>query len=162
MVVLESEIGTAIDLTSIQWHRHPVPAEDADCEGFKIYMGLSTSDELSSGSFDENYIAGTKTLVFSTDLLSIPNTVDWVDIELDTPFIYNGSNNLIIEISWDNGTETNEFNCHNWFAGNDRCIYKINDFGITPSQFMPQMILSGSPQALENSTFASIKVKLGF
>ena len=162
MVVLESEIGTAMDINTLQWHKHAIATQNEECPDFRIYMGLCSSDQLSSGSFEENYISGTKTLVYSTDLLTLSKAVEWVEIELDSSFPYNGSDNLIIEISWDNGTVANEYKCHEWYAGADRSLHNINQEGIVSHPCLPHMIISGSPQALENSTFASIKVKLGF
>lgn len=149
-----------MDINILEWHNHGSTTEAAECDGFTINMGLCSSDQLSLGSFDENYIGGTKTLVYSNDLLVVSKADEWPEIELDTPFFYNGTDNLIIEISWDNETHDNTYNVHEWFAGTNRCILSANHSDIESYPFLPHMKLSGY-LALENSTFASIKVELG-
>ncbi len=149
-----------MDINFLQWHSHASTTEDAECDSFTIHMGLCSSDQLSLGSFDENYISGTKTLVYSTDLLIVSMTDEWPEIELDNPFFYNGTDNLIIEISWNNETHSNIYNVYEWFAGTNRCIVSENHSDIKSYPFLPHMKLFGD-LALENSTFASIKVELG-
>ncbi len=149
-----------MDINFLEWHKHAAVVEDAECADFTIHMGLCSSDQLSLDSFDKNYVSGTKTLVYSTDLLSVSHTEDWPKIDLDTPFFYNGTGNLIIEISWENEIQSNIYNVNEWFAGTNRCIFSANHSDIAAYPFLPHMKLSGN-LALENSTFASIKVELG-
>lgn len=160
MVVLSSEIGTAIEISSIMWEKSPITSTNADCEGFSMYLGLSSAPTLSTGSFDGNYNSGTRTLVYSTSLLTIDMADPWAQIDLDTPYFYNGSDNLIIEIQWDNGTEDNSYYCNEWTAGANRCVYQQGGSGITSDSNLPHMMLVGT-LALEGNTFGGIKVELG-
>ncbi|MCK5840993.1 MAG: hypothetical protein KAH31_02405 [Candidatus Sabulitectum sp.] len=160
-MVLSSEIGTAVEISSIQWHKHAeFTSTDAEDEDFKLYLGLCGSDQLNTGSFDGNYISGTKTLVYSSDLLIVDMDDEWAEIVLDDPYWYNGTGNLIIEIEWANETHDNSYYNHEWYAGDNRCVFSQGSPDIVAYGFLPHMILAGT-LALENSTFASIKVELG-
>ena len=159
--MLSGEIGTAMEIGSISWHREASNTfTDADCEQFTLHLGYAVADTLSTDSFDGNYIPGSKTLVFSTPLLTLDMDDEWSQIVLDEPFFYNGEGNLIIDIQWDNGTEDNTYYNWNWIAGENRCISIHGSSGILSDNLVPHMIFSGS-LALENSTFGSIKVELG-
>ncbi len=149
-----------MQINSIMWEKAPSTSTDADCEGFSMYLGLSSSATLSTSSFDGNYISGTKTLVYSTPLLTIDMDDPWGQIDLDTPFYYDGSENLIVEIQWDNGTEDNSYYNIEWNAGPDRCIYQQKEPDIKSYYGVPHMFLVGD-LALEGNTFAGIKVELG-
>ena len=123
-------------------------------------MGLCSTDQLSPGSFDGNYVTGTKTLVYSTALQFVDQNQEWSEIVLSTPYAYNGTDNLIIEVQWENASQSNSYYNHEWFAGDNRCIYTQSSPAILQYGFLPQMILSGT-FSLDNSTFAEIKVELG-
>jgi len=160
VVVLSGEIGTAMQINSMKWHKNAATLSDAQCEGFSIYLGLCADDQLSNSSYDGNYIAGTKTLVYSTDPLFVNQADEWAEIILDEPYWYNGTDNLIIEIQWDNATHDNSYYNHEWLAGDNRCIFTQSSTDILSYNMLPHMILAGS-LSLENSTFAGIKVELG-
>ncbi len=157
---MASDIGTAFEISSIKWHKNPQTSTDALNEDFRLYLGRCESDQLNTGSFDGNYASGTKTLVFSSDLLVVDMADDWAEIVLDDPYWYDGTDNLIIEIEWANETQDNSYYNHEWYAGNDRCVYSQGSPDIVSYGFLPQMILVGS-LSLDNSTFAGIKIELG-
>ncbi|MCK5131797.1 MAG: hypothetical protein KAR40_06545 [Candidatus Sabulitectum sp.] len=159
MVVLSGEIGTPMQINSIKWHKVST-GSNAICENFSLYLGLCASDQLSNNSFDGNYISGTKTLVYSTNVLTVNQTPEWPEIILENSYWYNGTDNLIIEVQWENTSISNTYYCHEWVAGSNRCIYKQGSPNIVYDSVLPQMVLSGV-FSLENSTFASIKVELG-
>lgn len=125
-----------------------------------MYLGLCAADQLSDESFAGNYITGSKILVFNTALLVVDQTGEWAEIVLDVPFFYNGIDNLIIEIQWDNESNDNSYYNHEWTAGDNRCIYTQYTPVIMSYNKIPHMILTGE-LSLENSTFAGIKVELG-
>jgi hypothetical protein len=71
---------------------------------FKMYINHISSSTLSS-TFASNY--GTdRTLVFSrtTYTISHPGTWTWINLGMDTKFKYDGSSNLVLEISWTSGS----------------------------------------------------------
>ena len=157
---MSSEIGTAMQINSLKWHKNPYTSTDAQCEGFSIYLGLCANEQLSSSSFEGNYISGTKTLVYSTSLLMVDQTSDWKEIILDESYFYNGTDNLIIEVQWENASWSNSYYNHEWMAGENRCIFRQDAPDILAYNMLPHMILAGS-LSMENSTFGEIKVELG-
>ena len=135
----------------------------AICESFTMYLGYCAEDTLDL-DFQSNYTPGSKTLVFSADPLQLTasGTGDWVTIELDEPFWYNGVDNLIIDCQWNNANDDNSFYASQWASARNTCVYEYNtpQHSHTRTSEVPYMIISGA-QMLENGTFASIKVLLG-
>jgi hypothetical protein len=159
VVVLDSEINNAIQIQSVGWKRSPVGVDAATFQDFKIYMGYSTNDQL-SGTFQNNYISGTRTLVFSRGTYAVVagGSGNWFTTTLDTPFWYNGSNNLIIEFEWSTGSGS--LYIYHWTAGTDRAIY--GGYGSTTADgfetTIPHLQLNGTLD-LQPETFASIKTE---
>jgi hypothetical protein len=155
--VLDTEINSAIQIQSIGWKRSPTGVDMATFQNFKIYMGYSTNDQLSS-TFLDNYIPGTRTLVFSRTTYPVVagGPGNWFTTTLDTPFWYNGSNNLLIEVEWSDG-EGSIYAFH-WTAGTDRAIY--GTYGSTSADgfenTIPHLQLNGTLD-LQPETFGSIK-----
>ena len=162
MVATTEEIGTSIEIESISWQRGTTGnTSTSDYSNFRIYLGYCPLDFLGT-TFMDNYITNTRTLVHQSDTESISvEEGEWFTIELDSPFWYNGVDNLIMEVVWDSGT-------------GDPSIYGFNT-PMTPtslksasstgeigflSSIRCQFMLLGTEQ-LENGTFAGIKVLLG-
>ncbi|MBN1434558.1 hypothetical protein JW921_07350 [Candidatus Fermentibacterales bacterium] len=156
--MLEEEIGTAMQIQSIQWHWvwTPDAEEFATCGDFNLYMGYCDSDELGSG-FEDNYVPGTRTLVYSNPSLYVTaGAGGWTPVNLSTPFWYDGSGNLIIEVEWANDFDDNSFYCGQWNTGSTRCL-KVEDNG--PAQLdsnVTHMILTGV-LGLDTGSFGEIK-----
>jgi hypothetical protein len=158
VVVLDSEIGTAMDINTLAWKRTPIGDPSATLDEIEIYMGLCATDELGT-TFEDNYIPGTKTLVFSSSPFTISaDPEEWAEVTLDTPFWYNGSDNLIIEVTWPNGSGS--FYVYKWSSGSDRSLE--SGYGGTTgtlSQDVSHLQLIGDV-GLEPSTFAEVKASL--
>lgn len=160
MVVLSSDINTAMIINSIQWHRDSVYVVDATCNNFQMHMGLCASNQLNNESYEGNYITGTKTLVYS-GTVNISRDLEWKEIVLQKPFIYDGTDNLIIEISWTKRT-ADSYYCQSWYAGNKRALYSRKPYAPTYYTRIPHMIFTGTTStSLERSTFGEIKVLIG-
>ncbi|NOQ22377.1 MAG: hypothetical protein GQ565_06985 [Candidatus Aegiribacteria sp.] len=157
VVVLASEMGNAINIDSFSWKRHVTGASQGTFNDMKIYMGLCSSAELGS-TFDDNYISGTRTLVMSaspyTSQSAGPN--EWFEFVFDTPYWYNGQDNLLIGIEWSTGSGS--VYAWNWNGGTNRCIYGLYGASTALSQNsnVPNLRLNGT-LSLTNSTFARIK-----
>jgi hypothetical protein len=157
VVVLDTEIGDAIEISSISWKRFPSPDDQGSFNDLKVYLGLCASDDLVA-AFDDNYISGTKTLVLSESsyTTSVVGINEWFEIPFTTPFWYNGQDNLIIEIEWSSGSGS----LYSWSAlpGGIRRIY--GPYGTTSALVLddnfPTIQLNGT-LSLENTTFAQIK-----
>lgn len=158
-MVLEEEIGSAFEIQSVAWHWLPIEESFATCDGFELHMGYCTADELGD-SFDDNYDAGTKTLVYSNSSLYVtPGSGDWTTIDLATPFWYNGSGNLIIEVEWDNGTEDNSYYCGEWNTGSTRCLKSEDGGPAVLDTWITHMLLTGDI-GLDPSSFGYVKAFL--
>jgi hypothetical protein len=161
VVVLDSDINNAIQIESVSWKRSPIGVDAATFVDFKIYMGYSTNDQL-SGTFLDNYMPGTRTLVFSRPNYPVVagGPGNWFTTTLDTPFWYSGTNNLLIEFEWSDGEGS--IYAYHWNAGTDRAVYGA--YGSTTGDgfeaTIPHLQLNGT-LALEPESFGSIKAGFG-
>ncbi|MCD4777277.1 MAG: hypothetical protein K8S15_14675 [Candidatus Aegiribacteria sp.] len=159
MVVLASEIGDAIEIESFSWKRSVGGEPQGSYNDLKIYMGLCSSNQLGL-NFDDNYITGTKILVLSSSLYTTPsvNPNEWFDIVFDTPFWYNGQDNLLIEIEWSSAAGSDALYSWHWDGGANRCIFGRygSSAALFPKVEVPNLRLNGT-LSLTNSTFARIK-----
>ncbi|MBN1434547.1 hypothetical protein JW921_07295 [Candidatus Fermentibacterales bacterium] len=154
--MLEEEIGSAMYITSLAWKRTPLGDPSSSFDDMKIYLGLCDSDVLGT-DFESNYVPGTKTLVFSEAPFTISAGADeWAVIELDTPFWYNGQDNLIVEVTWPDGAGT--FYVYRWATGSDRTLEAPygSSTGMT-GQEVPHMQLIGD-LGLDGCSFGRLKV----
>jgi len=119
-MMLDEEIGSPLSIESLGWMAAPGSNSSASYNNFEIYMGLCDADVLTS-NFENNYISGTRTLVFSNPSLAVNATVGgWFTLNLDSPFEYNGTDNLLVEIVWESGT--NSIYVYKWNTGTVRSL----------------------------------------
>jgi hypothetical protein len=156
VIALDEEIGGPITIDALSWHRSSVGGESASFSNFKIYLGHGASDVLGT-TFDDNYIVGTKVLVYENAAVTLTAAAEeWVTLDLDTAFDYNGTDNLIMEIQWSGGSGT--FYTYKWQTGTNRCLTASNP-SLPTGSLTTQMcqLRLDLPLALENMTFAAIK-----
>ena len=130
-------------------------------DNFKLFMGVSENDELTE-YYQDNYVSGSRIMVYSTSTQVMSAGPDeWMTIQLDTPFYYNGSDNLIVEFEWVGGS--NMFYTYMWETGSHRGLMNKSDVGSPSGVLYTTMstLMFDSPSALENSTFGEIKALLG-
>ena len=87
---------------------------------------------------------------------------EWMIITLDTPFWYNGVDNLIVELEWVGGS--NMFYTYMWETGTNRGLMNttnVNSPTGTLSTEMSELMFDGT-LALEPETFGSIKAIWSF
>lgn len=164
VVVLDEEIGSDFNIESIAWQAHPAGDDAAEFVTFKVWMGLCGSDQLGS-NFDDNYITGTRTLVYesSSEVMSgSPDT--WASIPLDTDYLFDAqAGNLIIEVTWESCADLKSFYVRSWDSGTIRAVgYTQVGAPSHPtgslSSSLPRLMLTGSAQgALETLTFGAVK-----
>lgn len=161
VVVLESDINSAILIESISWIRAVGGEPHAFFEDMAIYMGSTEIDELTL-VYEDNYTPGTRTLVLDAPpsyAVEALNPNDWFTITLDTPYWYDGVNNLIIEIEWSSGLGS-LYTWH-WDSGSPRKV--IGAYGASSGDYVdstvPNIKLNGT-LSLEDSTWSSIKSSL--
>ncbi len=157
-VVLESEIGGAMEIESIAWQRTPAGSDQGHFYDVEIYMGLCSSDQLGS-TFADNWVPGTKTLVFSAaqlDLAAAAN--EWEAVILSTPYWYDGQQNLLFEVTWQSASTSYSFYTWQWETGGARTAYATNlgsATGILSTKL--SMLQFDGVLALDSVTFGSLK-----
>ncbi len=158
VVVLASEMGDAMEIESFSWKRSVGGEPFGTFEDFSVYVGLCDSDELTT-NYDGNYMSGTRTLVFEGGAgfeIGTPSPNDWFDLTLDTPYWYNGSDNLLIELEWSSGSGS-LYTWH-WNSGSQRSV--IGAYGQSTGDYteslVPNLRLNGD-LALDQSTWAGVK-----
>ncbi len=161
MIATEAEIGDAIEITSLGWHRGTGGTPTASFNNFNIYLGYCPA-EILGPIFADNYVPNTITLVHHSDSIVVAEgTDDWFYIDLDTPFWYSGEGTLLMEIVWDSGSGS----VQNYHFNTPMMPMRLKSASPTGetgflSSMRCEFMLEGT-QALENGTFASIKVRLG-
>ncbi len=153
---LENEIGSPIEIQSISLMRTPAGGTSVTLDTLAIYIGYSKNGELGT-DFDDNYLPGTRLLVFWEENCTInaPEPNQWFQIDLETPFSYSGIGNLIIEYSWPDGYDE-VFN-YNWTGTVNRSL--TGGWGATTgftTQDCPHILFTGA-LSLKNATFGYIK-----
>ncbi len=161
--MLDEEIGDAMDISAISCQRYsPGETVEGTFYDFSIYLALSDQDVVGS-TFTENYIAGTRICVFSRDTMTISNSpYDWVQFDLDTPFWFNGTDNLIVEFLW-SSAETEDSCMYTWHW-NTGTVRSINGEYESPTGSMSSLVIMfrfGGSMHLDSSTFGGIKAMLG-
>jgi len=158
VVVLDSEMGGAMEISSLAWQRALSGSDQGHYFNVDIYMGLCAGDQL-GGTFEDNWVPGTKTLVFSADALDLtagPN--EWVSVALDTPYWFNGQQNLLIDLQWASANPSYSFYTWHWDTGVVRSVKATSlgsPSGILSTQ-MSEMTISGV-LVLDQATFGAVK-----
>jgi len=165
VVVLQEDIETAFEISSIAFE---IPASSgiSYAKEFSLSM-VSVENDFLVETFSENYMPGSLVEVYYSDSLLLTQgsaSAKELVLELDTPFFYNGVDNLLIDIYYPDGSCW----CGNygWQAGTARGVYNqfLPGTGGGPtgylSDWIPYMVLEGT-QSLEQSTFAAVKVIIG-
>jgi len=158
VIALTSEMSGAITISQIGWQRGGSSGSSTGYyNNFKLYIGLASESELTN-KYADNYIAGSRVLVYETPTQVMSAAPDeWMTIVLDTPFWYNGTDNLIIELEWSGGS--NMFYTYLWETGSSRGLMNKSSISSptgTLSSRMSRLMFDG-PLALEQDTFAAIK-----
>lgn len=152
----------AMTIETVAWQRGgSAGSSTGTYNNFKLYMGLASADVLSN-TFADNYIAGTRTLVYQTSQQVMSAGADeWMTITLDTPYWYNGTDNLVFELEWQGGA--NMFYTYMWNTGAPRGLMNKTDLSSptgTLSNNMSELRFDGS-MALDPMTFGEIKAEFG-
>ncbi len=158
---LEGEVGTAMTIDAISLKRTiQAGASSVTLDTLAIYIGICSGDELGT-DFDSNYQAGSRKLVFWQENCTItaPNPNEWFQIDLETPFYYDGTGNIIIEYAWPAGEDA-VYNW-NWTGSEARSLTgEWNAASGFTTMDCPHILLNYST-GLGSSTFGEIKALLG-
>jgi len=163
-MVTADELGNqGMSINSFSFNASPGSDPMGPYEDFTVLMGHTTLSQLGE-TYDSNWsTSGTQVLFSSEIVLSGISAGNWFDFPLDTPFVYDGSSNLLIEITW-NGPSTvpsgqGSIYTWTWTAGENRTVTGNDPSGPTgyPSPTTQYLQVEYDPLALEQTTFAGIK-----
>ena len=117
-------LGTTFgQITKIRWHWNG-SGSFANCYNWKIFIGHTTKTAFSSSS---DWEPVTNLTVVFDSLITIPTTAGWMEVNLQTPFTYNGTDNLIIAVD----ENTTNFSSTAYFTSTsgytNRGIYYFSD-----------------------------------
>ena len=99
-IYLASEIGTSGNITAVRWYFSGATSDDWNMQGLdysqdiKIYIGHTSKTEFTS---NEDWILGSNLELAYEGAIPVENT-GWVTVDLDSPFTYNGTDNLVIAV----------------------------------------------------------------
>jgi len=122
ILYLSQEIGGPMTIRKIAFYVVQTPGQVMN--NFTVRMKHTTLSSYASGYFDNSGY----TICFSGNLEVA--TTGWVEIPLDVPFSYNGSDNLIIDVSFDNSYWSSAGRCYASYVGSYRSIYQRSDSGL--------------------------------
>ena len=146
-----SELGGSTTINSISFYN----AGNTKTRTYDIYMLHTTKNSFSSGT--DWVPVSSANRVFSGTVTMTKGY--WTTIELDTPFAYNGTSNLLLVMDDNTGSYTNEphMECRGYIPDEQQSIYVYNDnTNFNPSSpsgytgtlftipFKNQLILNGS------------------
>jgi hypothetical protein len=89
--------------------------------GFSIKVGHTTSASYASGSYLSN--AGLTTVYTGT----VTPVTGWNTFNFATPFTYNGTDNLVVEVCWDNSSYTNDTKVYATTMSTNQTVYAQQD-----------------------------------
>lgn len=86
--------------TSAGWYKNDVGAYLTNDASFEIYMKPTTLSNFSggAGNFDVESVGAT--LVYSNTAVGLPASIGWVDFTFSTPYIWNGTDNIMVLTRW--------------------------------------------------------------
>lgn len=161
MVTVEDMGGTPVVISSLGF----MPSESSQKTGsyheFSLLLGYTHLDELLP-RFNDNWSTLPEE-VFSDPQLDLTGVSggQWILFEFDDPFMYDGTSNLLLELSWDGPIDPPDSRIYsmNW----DNTVYS-SLIGFSPdsatgyvTSLTPNLLFVTSEAALEGQTFAGIK-----
>lgn len=147
-IYLASEIGDAGTITAVALNILTPPTQPLN--SFTIRMKHTSQNSYSSAYLDPS---SSFTVVYQ-NIESISST-GWYTFNLTTPFTYNGSNNLMIDFSFNNTYATARSFCEAWQPGVQRSVTKSAD-----SNLGDPLTWSGTLYAARNDNTPRIQLTI--
>lgn len=101
-----SEIGTSGSISSFTFHWYGAALTSGGTRNYEVYMGHTTASEVSLTNPSAGYITASGMTKVFDNTISPPTADAEVTVTLDTPFNYNGTDNLAILYYDKTGTTT--------------------------------------------------------
>lgn len=155
-IYLNSEINTTGTITTIQWYYTGTSALPGS-QGLIVYMGTTTKTNFTSIA---DWIPSAQLTQVYTGGITTNATPGWKTITLSTPFVYSGTNNLVIAVNETlpnndgaterfRATQTNairSIDCFNTSTAINIASPPTTGTSITLSSFVPNIKLGGLSQ----------------
>jgi hypothetical protein len=91
--------GHAGNFTGISWFKTDTGGYNLGDGSFEIFIKHTTLNQFLSAADFNNEVTGA-TLVYSSTTQSLPNTIGWIDFVFNTPFQWNGMDNIMVLTRW--------------------------------------------------------------
>ena len=125
-IYLSSEIQSAGAITDIAYYYDGTATSNYVYTTLKIYMGHTTRSAISSTT--DWTPANDLTLVYDGTNITNPTTQGWFNITLDNPFVYNGTDNLVVVVTKSVSNYNGSFTYRYTSTSPDyRCMYRQSD-----------------------------------
>jgi len=121
----------------------------------QVYACHTTVTELDS-AYADNYAGNTPQAAMSLDTLYLRwQNGDWEGLGFDRPFVYNGTDNLILEFRWQGDNDSSVYNLGYYTSGNRAVDAKSStaESG-TPRNYMPRFRIFYSPSGIAQEPVA--------
>lgn len=160
MVTAEDMGNTPVEISTWGFMPSEYSQKTGSYYEFSLLMGYTDLDELTM-KFDMNW-SSSPGEVFSEPLLELIGVTggEWVMFQLEEPFLYDGSSNLLYELSWDGPVNPPDSRIYSmsWEDDINSVLVAMSPDSATGylSTVVPN-ILFLTAQDLEAQTFAGIK-----
>jgi len=163
-MVTAEELGSqSLLITAISFNAAVLSDPEGPYEELSILMGHTELESLTE-TFADNWSSPGEQVFFEQSYFIsgvVPGS--YFTFQLDTPFVYNGSENLLIEITWDGPPEPplGQGSIYTWYwttTGNR--VLSSNDLSSATGsafEYCNNIRIDYSTEAFENITFAGIK-----
>lgn len=162
-MVTAEELGSqSFEITAISFNAGPASDPQGPYNNFSILMGHTELNSLTE-TFDSNWsTSGTQVLSDPTLVISGVQSGSWFTLTLDTPFEYNGTSNLLMEIVWEGpSAPPGQGSIYTWLwsTSGNRIVTSGNPVSPTgfASDYCQYMRIDYDPLAMPAGTFAEIK-----
>jgi len=152
-LILKSDGLTALTITRIEYRSH-YNAGNTTYSNFTIKLCDTAVTEVTA-NWVANYGGNTPITVFSRDSIEIETSpLEWFVFDLDEPFVYNGTDNLLVEVEW-NGKSGVGINT--WGTYSNNRILTARNGGSLELQFYLHNLMINRYTAINPISLGSIK-----
>jgi len=123
VIYLNSELGASGLLTSLSLYVSDAPGQTMNAWTIRLKHTL-----LSGYSSDTRRWETNDWIVVLQTNMAIQST-GWVKFDFTTPFVYNGTDNLLVDFSYNNNTWSSSGNCWSTSVSTNRSLYYRTDSG---------------------------------
>lgn len=163
MVTAEELGNQSLGITAISFNAAILSDPEGPYENLTILLGHTELESLTETFADNWSSSGVQVFFNPSYIISGVTPGSFFTFQLDTPFVYNGSDNLLIEVAWDGPSEPplGQGSIYTWYwttTGNR--VLSSNDLSSATGsafEYCNNLRIDYSTEAFENTSFAGIK-----